>query len=165
MAQYGVQSLVLSVFHFCKVDQVCCDQVCVIIIITMTRSSQAVCLDLIISFEVSLQSFIQLLQCVFLIIEYQFLDGCHSICISCQTRPYNTRSEVVHRTAEIRLTFSMQPSYMMDISGFGARSLCTRWEITVAYSSPLGDVLDLFLNSCIKLIICQILIQVSKIRE
>ena len=33
------------------------------------------------------------------------------------------------------------------------------------YSSPLGDVLDLFLNSCIKLIICEILIQVSKIRS
>ena len=99
MTQYGVQSLVLSVFHLCKVDQVCCDHVCIIVIITIFRSSQAVCLDLIISFEVSLQSFIQLLQCVFSVIEYQFPDGCHCICISCQTGPYNTRSEVVHRTA------------------------------------------------------------------
>ena len=61
VAQCGIECLVLSVFHFRKVDQVCRNQVCVIVIITILRRRKAVRLHLFISYEVCFQRFVQLL--------------------------------------------------------------------------------------------------------
>ena len=99
MGQSGVQCLVFLVLMLCEVDDVVAEEVCVVIVITILRSSQAVFLYLLISDEVSLQCFVQLIQRVLLVVEYQLLDRCHGVSVCCKAGPYNARSEVVHRAA------------------------------------------------------------------
>ena len=77
MAQYGVQSLVLSVLMLGEVDQICCDVIGVIIIISVLRSIQAVGANLLVADKVCLQCIIEFLQRVLLVIKYELLDRCH----------------------------------------------------------------------------------------
>ena len=54
MAQDRVKSLVLSVLMLGKVDQICRNIICVIVIISVLRSVQTVGADLLISIKVCL---------------------------------------------------------------------------------------------------------------
>ena len=85
MGQSGVQRLVLLVLMLCEVDDVVAEEVCVVIVVTILRSCQAVFLYLLLSYEVSLQCFVELIQRVLLVVEYQLLDCCHGVSIGSQT--------------------------------------------------------------------------------
>ena len=81
MAENGVQSFVLSVLMLSEVDQICCDVICIIIVISILRCVQTVSSDLLISFKISKKSLIQLFQSILLILEYKLLNCRHGICV------------------------------------------------------------------------------------
>ena len=142
------------------------DRVYIVVIVTILRCCQTIGLHLLISYEISLQSFIQLLQCVFLIVEYQFLDGCHSVSVCSQPGPYYARTEVVHSSAGRYVLTVFHTSFVHD----GHQRL--RCQISVnslrnnsCHRRPLGHVLDLLLHSRIELFEGRVLIQVSQVRS
>ena len=60
MAENGVQSFVLSVLMLSEVDQICCDVICIIIVISILRCIQAIGANLLVTSEVCLQCLIEL---------------------------------------------------------------------------------------------------------
>ena len=165
VGQSGVQSLVFLVLSLSEVDDVVAEPVSIVIVITIFRASQAVFLNLFVTDEVSLQSFIQLIQSVLLVVEYQLLDCCHGVSIGCQTGPYNARTEVVHCAAGLNALAVFHTTFEHD----GHQWLRRQFSVDSLGDNrhngcPLGHVSDGRLDRILELIKCLVVAEVAQIR-
>ena len=154
VAQDGVQGLVLSVLVLGEVHQIGGNVIGVVVVVAVLGSVQAVGADLLVALEVGLQSLVQLLQSVLLLVKDQLLDGGHGVGVGGKTGPYHTGAEVVHGAAGGYVLALLHAALVHD-GHEGLRSQLAVYALgnDGGHAGPLGDVLDLFLDGGLELLV------------